>query len=804
MDSAHYARVKEAFSAVCDTPPGELDRALDEACAGDAALRAEVEALVRHERKPVVDLDEASRNLLGDLFNLTAHVRPALQSRLGQYELLEVLGEGGMGVVYRARQESPRREVALKVLRTRLVTDSMLRRFDRETEALGRLHHPDIAQIYEAGIDESDPHSGTPYFAMEYVRGLPLLEHGSAHDLSQRERIELMIAVCDAVDYAHRQGVVHRDLKPANILVEHSTGAARPKILDFGIARVSRDDDRPETLVTRTGELLGTLSYMSPEQVSGNVSLQDGRVDVYALGVVLFELLAGRTPHDLKGKSIPDAIRVIEQRDAMRLASADPALMGDLDTIVATALEKDPARRYTTPGDLARDLRRHLEDQPIAAHPPSTMYQFRKFARRNRAVVVGVVAVFIVLLAGMIATAIMAARAQAHSVRAQREADASREVSAFLHDVLTSVDPFSSAGRDVTVEDALSEAVERLDELSSASPSVEASLERTIGLAYQALGEHVTAEPHLRRAMEIRGAALGPDHEDTLESVNELALVLVDLRRLDESEALARDGRERALRLAGRENERYIRLTSAMAISLYWKGDLEGSEKYEREALDLNIALHGEEDRRTLIAMSNLGLSLADMGKFEEAEAMLLRCAELRTEMLGPDHPETLFARANVTKLYFQQGRLDDALPIVEDYVARGRDAVGPTHPIWQAWVRNLAYLLHLQGENERALALLDDARPYVRINGADSHPSAVQHLGLTATVQLAMHDPEGARPNIDEAYAISESLFGPDHMETLQVCSLYVECFDQLGDEASKTEWAERLKGTPFDPDAQ
>jgi serine/threonine protein kinase len=303
-----------------------------------------------------------------------------------------------MGMVYEAEQDRPHRLVALKIVRPGMVPASALRRFELEYEFLGRLQHPGIAQIYQAGVEDME-YGPQPYFAMELVRGKRLDVYVRAKAPGLRERLELVAAIADAVQHAHHRGIIHRDLKPANILV---TDAGEPKVLDFGIARAAHDGVLT-TMHTAAGEVLGTLSYMSPEQIAGDVTSVDTRSDVYALGVILYEVLAERPPYELDRKSLAEAARIISDTEPTRLSLATRAVPHDVETIVAKALEKEKERRYNSAADLAEDIRRFLRDEPITARPPSAAYQVRKFARRHKALVGGAIASLLVLLIGVVA-----------------------------------------------------------------------------------------------------------------------------------------------------------------------------------------------------------------------------------------------------------------------------------------------------------------------------------------------------------------------------------------------------------------
>lgn len=335
--------------------------------------------------------------------------KPPLPKAIGKYRILKELGQGGMGSVYLAEQEQPRRKVALKVIRAGLVNEQLLRRFDAEAQLLGRLSHPGIGLIYEAGTAITEA-GETPYFAMEYIDGVTLIQHVKDNKLGTRARLELFSRVCDAVQHAHAKGIIHRDLKPANIMVDRT---GQPKILDFGVARATDSDVQTATQQTDVGQLIGTVPYMSPEQVTADPGDLDTRSDVYALGVIMYELLAGKLPYDLRKKMLHDAVRIIREDEPTRLSAINKVFRGDVETIVQKSLEKGKERRYQSANDLAADIRRYLSDEPIQARPPSTKYQLQKFAKRNKALVAGAAGVFVALVIGLIASTTFMVRAMA-------------------------------------------------------------------------------------------------------------------------------------------------------------------------------------------------------------------------------------------------------------------------------------------------------------------------------------------------------------------------------------------------------
>jgi WD40 repeat protein/predicted Ser/Thr protein kinase len=382
LASERYQRVREVFHAACERDPADRSAFLDEACGEDDELRAEVESLLAHDEKRGDQPREFESGIGLGLLAKAAAINGGgvLPERIGRYRVKRVLASGGMGTVYEAEQEHPRRAVAVKVMRLGVVSRSALRRFEYESQILACLRHPAIAQVYEAGTHGGA--GGVPYFAMEYIQGARTIkEYAEDKRLSTRRRLELFAQVCDAIQHGHQRGIVHRDLKPGNILVDE---AGQPKIIDFGIARVTETDLTIATLQTGVGQLVGTLQYMSPEQCAGVSTEVDTRCDVYALGVVLYELLTGELPYDLSSSSPFEAPRVIREQEPRRPSSISRALRGEVETIVLKALEKDKTRRYQSAAELASDIRRYLRGEPIEAKRDSALYVLKKTLGRYR------------------------------------------------------------------------------------------------------------------------------------------------------------------------------------------------------------------------------------------------------------------------------------------------------------------------------------------------------------------------------------------------------------------------------------
>ena len=443
-----FRRTSALFRAACALPVDARNAYLSEQCADDAILLAQVRELLAADERPDGPLDHPALLPLAPLgLDGAAAAEADTPERIGTYRIIRRIGEGGMGAVFEAEQQTPRRRVAVKPLRAGISSRAVARRFEQEAEILGRLRHPGIAQILEAGTSGAGAHA-VPYLVMELVQGESLLDYARLGALGRRARLELFGLVCDAVHHAHACGVVHRDLKPANILIaaarqdagasadsvrpsqvpalQASHAPAQPKILDFGVARLTDSDLAVVTRHTTVGELVGTVPYMSPEQAAGDPSRLDWRSDVYALGVILYELLTGRLPHDVRQMMVHEAVRAIREDDPTPAGSLDHTLRGDLETILAKALEKDKARRYQSAAELAADVRRHLNEQPIVARQSSALYRLGKFARRNKPVVGGVLVAFIALaLSAAVAVrqAVVAERARAREQRLRLESE---------------------------------------------------------------------------------------------------------------------------------------------------------------------------------------------------------------------------------------------------------------------------------------------------------------------------------------------------------------------------------------------
>ncbi|HKE01717.1 MAG TPA: serine/threonine-protein kinase, partial [Planctomycetota bacterium] len=550
MNSALHARAAELFSEACDLGRDEQTELLGRIRSENAELASLVAELLDEDRTPDERLERPA-------------VHAAIPFRdgardpetIGRYRIVGRLGEGGMGIVYEAEQDQPRRNVALKVLRRGFVTEESLRRFEHEAEVLGWLHHPGVAQVYEAGTADAGD-GPQPFFAMELVRGETLTAYADARKLPARARLELLARVCDAVHHAHQKGVVHRDLKPSNVLVDAS---GQPKVLDFGVARVTGSDLQATSLRTDVGQLVGTLAYMSPEQVEGDPSRVDARSDVYALGVIAYELLAGRRPYEIDAARIHEAARVIVQQEPSGLGTVDRRLRGDVSTIVAKAIEKERDRRYGSAHELASDIRRHLAHEPIVARPASAVYQVRKFARRHTAVVVGAAGIFLTLAAGfavstrlylqaedarasekVLRTKAEDASALEHDLRAKAEdsAAALRETNDYFLTLLRAPSPWTD-GANVKVADVLDQSARKIEQAFPDRPAQRARLLDALATTYGGLGQWPKARGYFAQALELRRLHTPDEKSEIANLEREYGRALRELGALDEAETMA-------------------------------------------------------------------------------------------------------------------------------------------------------------------------------------------------------------------------------------------------------------------------
>lgn len=682
----------------------------------------------------------------------------AIPARVGRYRILRLIGEGGMGIVYEAEQEKPHRAVALKVIKPGVATLERMRRFEKEADVLARLQHPGIAQIFEAGTADAGQ-GPQPYFAMEMIRGRTLTEHARAAHLDVRARLALLAKICDAVEHAHAHGVIHRDLKPANILVDEH---GQPKILDFGVARAT-DSDVQATMLTDAGQIVGTLPYMSPEQVAADPAGIDARSDVYALGVVLYELLADRLPYDVHRKMIHEAVRVIREEEPTVLSAIARGLRGDVETIVGKALEKDRSRRYQSAADLGSDIRRHLADEPIVARPASAAYQLRKFAKRNKALVAGVAAAFVALALGAAVSLWQAVRATRAAETARKEAAKAVAVNEFLDEMLRAASPKNARGREVTVREAVDAAAKKVDGGSLASqPDVEAAVRQTLGGTYFDLGLYPEAEAQARAAVAIRRRTLGPAHEDLAVSIGALATACWRQGKMTEAESLDLEVLEICKVIGGENSAEYALALHERASLIGEQGRLDEADSLLRRGLEILRGLHGEENLDVAESEHELGVTLAGKGEYDEGATLIQAALATRRRLLGNDAIEVGVALGNLALIAKKKGNLAAADSGYREAIAIYTKAYPEGHANLASAMGNRGVLLDAMGESAAAESLLLETLALQRKILDPDHEDIGSTLSKIGSIQRDHGRPIEAEANHREALRILRARLEP------------------------------------------
>ncbi len=663
--------------------------------------------------------------------------------RIGPYHIIQVIGEGGMGVVYEAEQKEPvRRRVAIKTMKAGLDTKEVVGRFEAERQALAVMDHPGIAKVFDAGETEA----GRPYFVMELVRGIRIDEYSDSYRLTTRERVELFVDVCDAVQHAHLKGVIHRDLKPSNILVTEEQGHLLPKIIDFGVAKATGQRLSHETVVTTFGQALGTLAYMSPEQAEMSGLDVDTRADIYSLGVILYELLLGVVPVDPAEVGAPVFLARLIERDtptptpSRRLTSlseerkailarhrhTDPDAMrrelrSDLQWIVLKAMDKERARRYETASHLAADLRRFLDDEPVLAHPPSTRYRVRKFVRRNRMPVAmaGGLVVVTLFYAGSLARQFQ--RVAEERDRAETEAQTAQRVSDFMAELFSVSNPSEARGRTITAVEVLDRGRDRIATELADEPIVQSRLMTVMGTVYLRLGLYQEAEDLLLEAIEAAERGLGPADVRTATSLNQLAWVYLQQQRLDEA----------------------LELT--------------------RRAESIARAEWGDDDVRIAGVLQTIGMIQRNRGEYEEAREALERATELRVEQLGPEHGDVAWSLYHLGWLTYLEGDLLGAREVYERAIAIFEATLDPDDPLITWGYNDMAIVLNDLGEFGEAQAMHERIIAHRERTLGPEHPNLAPALGNLAAVLVRVGEAEAALAHRERALEIRRKAFGPN-----------------------------------------
>jgi serine/threonine protein kinase len=795
MDAERWKRVDELLQAALSLPSEQQEAFLRQQCDGDTELLEEVRSLLTSDRKAGSFLQSPGLRV-ADL----AHEMPTLGTdsssggpmiagqTISHYRVLEPLGSGGMGEVWLAEQKEPvRRRVALKLVKAGMNTREVMVRFESERQALALMDHPSIAKVFDAG---STP-QGTPYFVMEYVPGVPITAYCDNHRLSIRERLALFIHVCEGVQHAHQKAIIHRDLKPSNILVHEVDGRPAPKIIDFGLAKALTQKLAAETMFTRVGTLIGTPDYMSPEQVESSGEDIDTRTDVYSLGIIFYELLAGGPPLDLRNTSLEELLRRIREEEppkpstkfrthASQTSTAvaqkrqiEPSALakqmrGELDSIALKALAKERSRRYASPSEFAADIQRYLNNEAVLAVPPSLAYQAQKFARRHRAALVTAVAFGLVLIAATVVSV-------RQSIRASREAAVAEAVNDFLQNDLlaqASANRQSLAGTkpdpDLKVRTALDRAAARIEGKFANQPEVEASIRGTIGWTYTELGLYSESRKQLERALELQARMLGPENPKTLAIENGLGWTIKLQGKYPEAEALLNQTLAARHRVLGPEHPDTLKSMNNLAVLYVEAGKYTEAEALDSQVLEIRRRVLGPDHPDTLVSTSNLAEVYEREGKYAQAETLGNQALESKRRVLGPENPETLISISDLGTVYDDEGKCAQAEALFNEVLEIQRRVLGAEHPQTLGSIGNLAMVSEHEGKYPQAEALQNQVLELQRRVLGPEHPDTLNSMNNLAVVYSDDGKYAQAEALDRQVLDVRRRVLGPEHPGTL------------------------------------
>ncbi len=771
-----WHQIEALFERALDAPAEQRAELLRQACGDDAELRAQVERLLEAEQASAGFLAEPAGRWAASLLEGLAEERttePArgedrTGARFGPYQVLEEIGAGGMSRVYRAVRDDGvfAQTVALKVLRPfGAQREERERRFRVERHLLASLEHPGIARILDGGTGPG----GSQYLAMELVDGLPLDRYCAERGLDVAARLRLVVEICAAVQYAHQRLIVHRDLKPANILVDAS---GRPRLLDFGIAKLLADDQEVSAGAppTRTGLLLMTPEYAAPEQVRGEPVTT--ATDVYALGVVLYELLSGRRPFDLAGLRPSEIDELVSHRSPAPLAAhLDPAVMAagglsiaDLESIVQKALAKEPERRYGSAAELAEDLGRALSGHPVLARPATRRYRWARFVRRHRWSVAAVAAIVAAVLAAAMALVGGERRTRAERNRALAEAAKARQIAGFLHDLFRASDPAEARGLEVTARELLERGLARADALDE-DPLAQAQLRAVIGSVHSALGGYEVAEAQLRLALDAQTRALARTEPERLDTALALAQVLVRRGAHEAAAPLFAEVATLAASDEGGASRRALEARAGLASVARARGDYDDAvARYEQLLAEREVAL-GAEDESVAATLADLADVLVDQGRLDRAGELLARACAILDAALGADHPRSLVAKQRLAKSLVEWGRFDEAERLGSELLALQRRTLGPEHPeVANTLNATLASISLYRGDFATAETRYREVAAIRIAAFGPEHPDVATALGNVGMAQLELGRLAQAEATTRAVLALKRRILEPRH----------------------------------------
>jgi eukaryotic-like serine/threonine-protein kinase len=709
--------------------------------------------------------------------------------QIGAYRLVRRLGEGGMGEVWECDQHTPvRRTVALKLLKPGMNTRQILARFAAERQMLALMQHPSIAQVFDAGVTST----GRPYFVMEYVNGTRVTTYCDQAGLGVRERLALFQDVCNAVQHAHQKGVIHRDIKPSNVLVTLQDGQALPKVIDFGLAKLTAPELTDHTL-TEMGTVLGTPAYASPEQMSLSGMDVDTRSDVYSLGVLLYELLIGVIPFDTVDaqpaailelrRSIRDVeptrpsarlsklgerVSLIAQARGLDVGSLRRQLRGDLDWIVMKALEKDRSRRYNSPGELARDTQRYLDHEPVAAGPPTNAYRVRKFVRRHRAATAFSATLLLLIVAFAVVSAIQVQRVSVERDRASAEAAKAASINTFLQDALGSADPWQT-GAGISMQTVLQQASAKADASFKDQPLIAAAVHRTIGKAYLGLGQFADAEREVRVALDQRVKLLGPEHADVAECLLDLSRIYQELGNFEAARKASSEALAMRRKLFGEEEPRTAETLLDRARLHKREGEYDAANGAANEALAIYEKALGSTSESVAEVLTELGSIAADgQGDPQRGEGPTRRAYEIRQQLHGASDVRTAQSAVFLGSIYLHQGKLDRAEALYRQGLEQMTKQLGANHPDTIVVLENLGNALARQKRFDESSAITKDVLERRRAVLGEDHRLVARTMLNTAILLSAARRLDEAQVQFAEALPRFAKAYGPDHPDVV------------------------------------
>ncbi len=783
--------MKALFVEAMEMPEERRARFLDTACAGDGALRARVEELLASHHG-AGDLMGAPTGLgeegAGGASGASESPGERVGSQIGRYRLVGVIGEGGFGTVYRAEQSEPiQRRVALKVIKLGMDTRAVIARFDQERQALALMSHPNIARVFDAGSTEQ----GRPYFVMELIEGVPITAYCDAQRLTPRQRLELFVPVCQAVQHAHQKGIIHRDIKPSNVLVTVQDGRAVPKVIDFGIAKATAHTPAERTILTTEGQLLGTPQYMSPEQVDLSGLDVDTRCDVYGLGVLLYELLIGATPFDpgqLRAAGLAEIQRIIREVDPPKLSTrlgrlenlasvaatrrTEPRRLGmlvrgDLDWIVMKSLEKERARRYDTADSLGADLQRYLANEPVLAAPPGAAYRARKFVRRHRGPVLAAAIVGLALMGGVTGTSTGLARARAALRSETLQRRQAEELAGFMERVFQGVGPSVALGRDTAMlKFLMDEAAHSLESGEMrGNPEAEVRLRVTIGRAYVDIAAFDAAEPQLAGALALAERTWTGDHDLTAACLNELGTLRYEQGRASEAEPLVRRALEMRQRLHPGDSEEVAASLNDQAYLWQQLGRVADALPIFEASLEMRRRLHHGDHPTIAVGLANTAYCMVVLGRWEEGLAQHREAQAMRRRLYTGDHPELVISSNNVATSLMLVGRAAEAREEFEVTLAMIRRLYPADHPTLAQLLLNVGYCEDRMGKPEEGLAKFEEALGmYRRIHRDRDHEQIAMALEEVGVALQRRGRSTDAEARLRECMAMRERVYPAGH----------------------------------------